>query len=133
MAVLPSQAVLYQRSPQLFSLAGFLCSPWTGGESAGLREREEAVTEEATPPKKPPVPLEEGPAEPSSRVEEGSAEPPASSAREEEGSPESSGPSTLEEESASSPCCMFWRLPFRLRILSFNQKGMSVGEDSVRG
>ena len=64
MAVLPSQAVLYQRSPQLFSLAGFLCSPWTGGESAGLREREEAVTEEATPPKKPPVPLEKGPVEP---------------------------------------------------------------------
>ena len=121
MTVLPSQVVLYQRSPQLFSLEGFLCSPWTGGESAGLREREEVVTEEVTSPKKPPVPLEEGPADPSSREEEGPAEPsappareeegpaepPAPPTREEEGSPESSGPSALEEESASSPCCMF--------------------------
>ena len=115
----------------MFSRAGFLRSPWTEGEVAD--EREEAATEEATPFKNPPVPMEEGPAEPPAREEEGPTEPTVPPAREEEGPAEPSGPPAREEESAVSPWCMFWWLPFRLRILSFNQKGISVGEGSVRG
>ena len=116
--MLPSQSDFHQRSPQLVSHAGFLRSPWTGGEVVTFRGREEAEPEETAPSRKPPsveelVREEGGTAEPSASVE-GSAEPP--------------DPPASEEEPVTLTYLIFW-----WRSLSFSQKGMSVGEDSVRG